>query len=219
MMHINTFEKKVDEVMSSKGYGRTARKEKLGRAVLESSKVLNEWFNNYQKLEWITDKEEQLSGIDYKLTGQKGKTVNIDLKVGIGKEYSRIAVELSQGDADCDYWVRTFTNEKETDLLLFVNISMEEKKVYFVLVNYNFIVKELDKAEAILNNGAYKKTIFDTMYPNLSFNKTGRYFTISMDTCRQCRAMSVREASFDDLFLPATKDTSTKNIEKLLESL
>lgn len=209
MMYKETLEKKIDEVMNSKGYCKTQRKERLAKILLEGSGVLNTWFKDYKALEWQTDKDIQLSGTDYYLTTKKGSIISIDLKAGIGRDYKRIAVEYMQGDPEIDYWVRTFTNDKETDFLLFTNISIEDEKVYFILVDFRFIIDQMDRLE----NG--EKTLFDTVYPNTSFNGTGKYFTIDLEKCRECRSMLIEEFTFDSL----TKHhkTSKDPLEGLLE--
>lgn len=206
----NELYRKINEAMNAK-FTKTQKKEKIGRKLLEDSGLLDKWFKNNKGYQWVEDEDTQLSGVDYFLTSQHDNQVAIDIKCCIGPDYKRIPVEYDQYTDMYGEWRRTITDDKRTDFLLYINVSMNEEKIDFVIVNYRWMVKEMDRVEK------GEKTIFDQTMPKESFNGTGHYFTIDLEKCQQSRQMVVEEMDFKDLTRVGRK---TKNpLESILEQL
>lgn len=210
MWTYNKLFKEIDGAMNATR-NRTQKKEAIGRQLLEDSGLLNKWFKDNKGYKWVEEKYEQLEGTDYLLWTKRDNEVSIDIKSCIGPDYQRIPVEYEQYTEEYGDWQRTFTNDKKTDFLLFINISTNDEKIDFVLVNYRWLVKEIDKVIA------GEKTIFDQTIPKESFNHTGTYFTIDLEKCLASRQMFVEEYSFKDLTKPGRK--SKCPLEKILEQL
>ena len=206
----NGLYKKIDEAMNATR-NKTQKKETIGKQLLHDSGLLDVWFKNHKDCTWVEDKDIQLSGTDYLLTSQHNRQVAIDLKVGVGRDYHRLAIENEQYTERDGCWKRTFTSDKRTDFLVFVNVSTEDEMVDFVIVNYRWIVKEVER----VNRG--EKTIFDQTIPKESFNGTGTYWTIDLEKCKQSRQMFVHQASFDELTKPGRK--SHNALESILDTL
>lgn len=114
---------------------RTSKKEIVGNRLIRKNQVIAKFFG--ERAFHVEDKEQQLRGTDFKTFSR-----NIDAKVSIGDYtddamhfYECIPVELTQNGKI------TFTKEKDTTDVLFVNVNTNTNLIWFVSVPMEIILK------------------------------------------------------------------------------
>ena len=149
------------------------KKEILAEKAVKENYIFCEFYA--ERANKIEDTQKQLSGIDYETFTHK-----IDLKASVGDYrddnlymFECVPVEIYQNGK------RTFTTEKATTDILFVNFNVETNKIYFLSVPYKWIVKIVD---ANLNNDAFNRfTMRDFIAPfRTSDNGSGTYIKVPM---------------------------------------
>lgn len=126
---------------------RTSKKEIIGNRLIRNCHIIPTFYG--ERGTHITDKEAQLKGTDFKTT-----THNIDAKVSIGdfrddamNFYECIPVELQQNGK------QSFTDDKDTTDVLYVNVNLTTNEVHFLSVPYDIILKivKLNMAPTVLD--------------------------------------------------------------------
>ena len=126
---------------------RTSKKEIIGNRLIRNCHVIPAFYS--ERGTHITDKEQQLKGTDFKTA-----THNIDAKVSIGdfrddamNFYECIPVELQQNGQ------QSFTKDKDTTDVLYVNVNLTTNEVHFLSVPYDIILKivKLNMAPTVLD--------------------------------------------------------------------
>lgn len=126
---------------------RTSRKEIVGNRLIRKNQVIAKFFG--ERAVHIEDKEQQLKGTDFKTSRH-----NIDAKVSIGDYtddamhfYECIPVELTQNGKI------TFTKDKDTTDVLFVNVNINTNLIWFVSVPMEVVLKivEINLSTNVLN--------------------------------------------------------------------
>lgn len=153
---------------------RSAKKEIIGEKLLSHFSIFAHIYGERAKK--ITDLDEQKSGIDYKTY-----TRNVDIKVSIGdfrddvfNMFECIPVELKQNGKI------TFTDDKATTDVLFINVNVASNKIYFVSVPYS-LIKEIVK----VNTSSEPFVIFNKLYvkeKRESYNKSGIFIKLPIKT-------------------------------------
>lgn len=140
----------------------SAKKEVIGEILLKEYLILPTMYS--ERFRKVTDLDQQRAGVDFSSRSHK-----VDLKVSIG-DYTDgicnecIPIELTQNGKV------TFTEEKETTDLLFCNVNLESKKIYFVAVPYQVILEIVD-----LNLNTDDSDIFSKLHPYYIYNKQQSY--------------------------------------------
>lgn len=140
----------------------SAKKEVIGEILLKEYLILPTMYS--ERFKKVTDLDQQRAGVDYSSINHK-----VDLKVSIG-DYTDgicnecIPIELTQNGKV------TFTEEKETTDLLFCNINIVTKKIYFVAVPYQVILEIVD-----LNLNTDESDIFSRLHPYYINNRQQSY--------------------------------------------
>lgn len=140
----------------------SAKKEVIGEILLKEYLILPTMYS--ERFKKVTDLDQQRAGVDYSSITHK-----VDLKVSIG-DYTDgicnecIPIELTQNGKV------TFTEEKETTDLLFCNINIVTKKIYFVAVPYQVILEIVD-----LNLNTDESDIFSRLHPYYINNRQQSY--------------------------------------------
>lgn len=126
---------------------RTSKKEIIGNRLIKKNLIIPTFYG--ERGLHVTDKEEQLNGIDFKTLRH-----NIDVKVSIGDYtddamhyYECVPIEILQNQKI------TFTEDKDTTDVLFVNINLNTETVHFLSVPYDIILKiiRLNMAPTVLD--------------------------------------------------------------------
>lgn len=114
---------------------RTSKKEIIGNRLIHNCYIIPSFYR--ERGTHITDKEEQLKGTDFRTPSH-----NIDVKVSIGdfrddamNFYECVPIEISQNQKI------TFTEDKDTTDVLFVNVNLNTEEVHFLSVSYGIILK------------------------------------------------------------------------------
>jgi hypothetical protein len=126
---------------------RTSKKEIIGNRLIRNCHIIPAFYG--ERGTHVTDKEVQLKGTDFKTA-----THNIDAKVSIGDFrddamhfYECIPVELQQNGK------QSFTDDKDTTDVLYVNVNLTTNEVHFLSVPYDIILKivKLNMAPTVLD--------------------------------------------------------------------
>lgn len=150
---------------------RKIKKEMFGESLMKKYHV----FENFYKERYarVTDKETQLSGIDF-----KGYTHNVDIKVSLGNFsddlfhiYECIPIELMQNSK------RSFTQDKKTTEVLYINYNVDTETAYFVSVPYDLILKIVDTN---LSSDAFTKFANKLYIPDRRTSDNGSGLFIKM---------------------------------------
>lgn len=114
---------------------RTSKKEIIGNRLITKNRIIPTFYG--ERCKHITDKDKQIKGTDFKTFSH-----NIDVKVSIGDftddsihYFECVPVEIMQNQKI------TFTDDKDTTDLLFVNVNINTEEVHFLSVPYQFILK------------------------------------------------------------------------------
>ena len=168
----------------------SAKKEVIGEILLKEYHILSTMYS--ERFRKITDLDQQRAGVDFSSYSHK-----VDLKVSIGDYtdstglYECIPIELTQNGKT------TFTKDKETTDLLFCNINLTTRKIYFCTVPYK-VVLEIVK----LNMDESDENIFSKLHPYYIHNKQTSYngsaVFINMPICRILDQSLVMEFPLSD---------------------
>ena len=153
---------------------RTSKKEIIGNRLLKQNLIIPTFYG--ERGLHINNKEEQLKGIDFKTFSH-----NIDVKVSIGDYtddimhyFECVPIELMQNGKI------TFTEDKATTDILFVNVNLRTEEVYFLSVPYDIILKIVR-----LNLSSDLITKMNKLYiPNQKTSMNGSGTFIKMPICR-----------------------------------
>ena len=114
---------------------RTSKKEVIGNRLIKKNLIMARFYG--ERAIRVTDKDEQLKGVDFKTSKR-----NIDVKVSIGdfrddniRYFECVPVEITQNGQI------SFTREKLTTDVLFVNVNLDTNLVWFVSVPMETILK------------------------------------------------------------------------------
>lgn len=170
----------------------TTDKEKVAEKAIKETKIFDIFFPDNIGYKKITTKKMQLAGVDYEIYLPNGETVYIDLKTGIGPDYSMkpadfveerriigrmpaVAVELYQYD------IFTNTKGKLTDYFLYY--IQDNFGAAFYLFDYDTIrnVSVEHKKKVVIENGKGKEVISGKYTPYTSFNGTGIYIKVPVE--------------------------------------
>lgn len=153
---------------------RTSKKEIIGNRLIRNCHVVPAFYG--ERGTHITDKEEQLKGTDFRTASH-----NIDAKVSIGDFrdddmhfYECVPIEISQNQKI------SFTEDKDTTDVLFVNINLNTEEVHFLSVPYGIILKivRLNIAPTVLD------TVNPLYIPDQKTSQNGSGVFIKMPICR-----------------------------------
>ena len=140
----------------------SAKKEVIGEILVKEYHILPTMYS--ERFRKVTDLDQQRAGVDFSSYSHK-----VDLKVSIG-DYTDgicnecIPIELTQNGKT------TFTKDKETTDLLFCNLNLVTKKIYFVAVPYQVVLEIVD-----LNLNTDDSDIFSKLHPYYIHNKQTSY--------------------------------------------
>ena len=140
----------------------SAKKEVIGEILLKEYHILSTMYS--ERFRKVTDLDQQRAGVDFSSYSHK-----VDLKVSIG-DYTDgicnecIPIELTQNGKT------TFTKEKDTTDLLFCNVNLVTKKIYFVAIPYQVVLEIVD-----LNLNTDDSDIFSKLHPYYIYNKQTSY--------------------------------------------
>lgn len=140
----------------------SAKKEVIGEILLKEYHILSTMYS--ERFRKVTDLDQQRAGVDFSSYSHK-----VDLKVSIGDYTDEICnecipIELTQNGKT------TFTKDKETTDLLFCNVNLVTKKIYFVAVPYQVVLEIVD-----LNLNTDDSDIFSRLHPYYIYNKQTSY--------------------------------------------
>lgn len=153
---------------------RTSKKEIIGNRLIRNCHIIPAFYG--ERGTHVTDKEVQLKGTDFKTA-----THNIDAKVSIGdfrddamSFYECVPIEISQNQKI------TFTEDKDTTDVLFVNINLNTEEVHFLSVSYGIILKiiRLNIAPTALDK------VNPLYIPDQKTSQNGSGVFIKMPICR-----------------------------------
>lgn len=163
---------------------RTSKKEIIGNRLIKKNLIIPTFYG--ERGLHVTDKEEQLNGIDFKTLSH-----NIDVKVSIGDYtddamhyYECVPVELTQNGKI------TFTKDKATTDVLFVNVNLSTNLVWFVSVPMETILKivEINFSSNPLNH------IHPFYIPNqTSMNGSGVFVKLPVSRLIDCPGVIVEK--------------------------
>ena len=126
---------------------RTSKKEIIGNRLIRNCHIVPAFYG--ERGTHITNKEEQLKGTDFRTASH-----NIDAKVSIGDFrdddmhfYECIPLELQQNGK------QSFTDDKDTTDVLYVNVNLTTNEVHFLSVPYDIILKivRINMAPSVLD--------------------------------------------------------------------
>lgn len=153
---------------------RTSKKEVIGNRLIKKNLIMARFYG--ERAIRVTDRDEQLKGVDFKTSKR-----NIDVKVSIGdfrddniRYFECVPIEIYQDQKI------TFTEDKATTDVLFVNVNLNTDEVHFLSVPYSVIVKivKLNLSSDILNR-------MNRLYiPDKKTSKNGSGIFIKMPVCR-----------------------------------
>lgn len=153
---------------------RTSKKEIIGNRLIKKNLIIPTFYG--ERGLHVTDKEEQLNGIDFKTLSH-----NIDVKVSIGDYtddamhyYECVPIEILQNQKI------SFTEDKDTTDVLFVNINLNTEGVHFLSVPYDIILKivRLNLAPTVLDK------VNPLYIPDQKTSQNGSGVFIKMPICR-----------------------------------
>lgn len=153
---------------------RTSKKEIIGNRLIRNCHIVPAFYG--ERGTHITDKEEQLKGTDFRTASH-----NIDAKVSIGDFrdddmhfFECVPIEISQNQKI------TFTEDKDTTDVLFVNINLNTEEVHFLSVPYGIILKivRLNLAPTVLDK------VNPLYIPDQKTSQNGSGVFIKMPICR-----------------------------------
>lgn len=153
---------------------RTSKKEIIGNRLIKKNLIIPTFYG--ERGLHVTDKEEQLNGTDFKTLSH-----NIDVKVSIGDYtddamhfFECVPIEILQNQKI------SFTEDKDTTDVLFVNINLNTEGVYFISVPYGIILKivRLNLAPTVLDK------VNPLYIPDQKTSQNGSGVFIKMPICR-----------------------------------
>lgn len=163
---------------------RTSKKEIIGNRLIKKNLIIPTFYG--ERGLHVTDKEEQLNGIDFKTLRH-----NIDVKVSIGDYtddamhyYECVPIELTQNGKI------TFTKDKATTDVLFVNVNLSTNLVWFISVPMEIILKivEINFSSNPLNH------IHPFYIPNqTSMNGSGVFVKLPVNRLIDCPGVIVEK--------------------------
>ena len=163
---------------------RTSKKEIIGNRLIKKNLIIPTFYG--ERGLHVTDKEEQLNGIDFKTLRH-----NIDVKVSIGDYtddamhyYECVPIELTQNGKI------TFTKDKATTDVLFVNVNLSTNLVWFISVPMEIIPKivEINFSSNPLNH------IHPFYIPNqTSMNGSGVFVKLPVNRLIDCPGVIVEK--------------------------
>ena len=163
---------------------RTSKKEIIGNRLIKKNLIIPTFYG--ERGLHVTDKEEQLNGTDFKTLSH-----NIDVKVSIGDYtddamhyYECVPVELTQNGKI------TFTKDKATTDVLFVNVNLSTNLVWFISVPMETILKivEINFSSNPLNH------IHPFYIPNqTSMNGSGVFVKLPVSRLIDCPGVIVEK--------------------------
>ena len=167
----------------------TTEKEKIAEKALKANKIFDIFFPGNIGYKKIITKKMQLAGVDYEVYMPNGETIYVDLKTGIGPDYSMkqedyktphriigrqpaLALEVYQ------YGLFTNTKGKLTDY--FIYYIKDDYQEAFYLVPYVDVRNVCLKHKKTLSivNGVAKETFNGEYTVYKSFNGTGDYIKV-----------------------------------------
>ena len=163
---------------------RTSKKEIIGNRLIKKNLIIPTFYG--ERGLHVTDKEEQLNGIDFKTLSH-----NIDVKVSIGDYtddamhyYECVPIEILQNQKI------TFTKDKATTDVLFVNVNLNTNLVWFISVPMEIILKivEINFSSNPLNH------IHPFYIPNqTSMNGSGVFVKLPVNRLIDCPGVIVEK--------------------------
>ena len=161
---------------------KTCIKETRGDDAIKQYNIWDRFFPGNTGWKKVTDKKMQKAGVDYIIYGAHGEEMYVDLKTGIGDDYTDggyavVAIEIYQND-----WF-TNTDHKMTDFMLYYTNDKYGER--FFLYDYDDIKKVSEEHRKKL---IYKEDVDMYTYKNegsfqwhKSFNGTGIYIRMPFD--------------------------------------